>query len=317
MEYPWKVWGEIQVWDLETGEQRGSVARSSTRGIQHAVLSPNGRTLAAIECVSTGDRDPSTDGRKYCLALWDVSGKRQNELHADACMPVFSPDGRLLAAAVRGESMKSGLRLWEVSSGKVFGNFGEGSGKWLGRPVFSYDSCLVAAVVHQADQLPPEIRIWEVATGHEAGRLSVMDRASIAFSPDSRYLAAVGRDTGRADMFDVRRRAIARTYELKGRGLRQPIFSHDARRVAIASLEIPDDLKNEPELDPADLPQPRIFLLDLKKGAAPEVMICPHGYVGDLAFSPDGQTLALGGYGCVWLFDASTPTARSDSRARN
>jgi WD40 repeat protein len=96
-------------------------------------------------------------------------------------MPAFSPDSRLLAAAVRGESMKSGLRLWEVSSGKVLADFGEGSGKWLGRPLFSYDGHLIAAVVPKADQSPPEIRIWDVATGKEIAQLSTMDRASIAF----------------------------------------------------------------------------------------------------------------------------------------
>jgi WD40 repeat protein len=315
LEYPWKVWGEIQVWDLETGAQKGSLAQSSTRGIQHAVLSPSGRTLAAIECVSTGDRDPSTDGRKYCLALWDVSGKRLNPLYADACMPVFSPDSRLLAAAVRGESMKSVLRLWEVSSGKVFGNFGEGSGRWLARPLFSPDGRLVAVPVRKTDQTSPEILIWDVATGKQAGRLSAPDRPSFAFSPDGLYLAVVG-DAGHAELLDVRRCKVARTYQLKNRGFRKPVFSADGQRLAIASLEIPDDLNNEPKPNPADLPQPRIFLLDLKNLAAPEVMVCPHGYVGDLAFSPDGQTLALGGYGCVWLFDATTPTVRSDSRAR-
>jgi WD40 repeat protein len=142
-----------------------------------------------------------------------------------------------------------------------------------------------------------------------------MVQTTIAFSPDSRCLAIVGRDAGRADVCDVRRSAIARSYKLEGRGLRQPVFSPDGRRLAIASLEIPDDLRNEFEPNLADLPQPRIFLLDLKNLAAPEVMVCPHGYVGDLAFSPDGQRLALGGYGCVWLFDASTPTARSDARS--
>jgi hypothetical protein len=33
------------------------------------------------------------------------------------------------------------------------------------------------------------------------------------------------------------------------------------------------------------------------------VLIAPHGYVGGLAFSPDGKKLAFGGAGAVHLFD--------------
>jgi len=57
--------------------------------------------------------------------------------------------------------------------------------------------------------------------------------------------------------------------------------------------------------DPQDLPQPRVSLLDLAGTSPPRALIAPHGYIGGLAFSPDGKTLAFGGAGAVHLFDLS------------
>jgi len=63
------------------------------------------------------------------------------------------------------------------------------------------------------------------------------------------------------------------------------------------------DLEGIPEPDPRDLPQPRVSLLALDGSRPPRVLIAPHGYVGNLAFSPDGKTLAFGGAGAVHLLD--------------
>jgi hypothetical protein len=35
----------------------------------------------------------------------------------------------------------------------------------------------------------------------------------------------------------------------------------------------------------------------------PRLLVAPHGFVGDLVFSPDGKTLAFGSSGAVHLFD--------------
>jgi WD40 repeat protein len=313
IEYPWKVWGEIQVWDLDTGKQLGSLAESSTRGIPHAVISPDGKTLAAVECVSTGDRDPSTDGYKYCLALWDANGNRLTELYPDFCMASFSPDGHLLAASIAVEPKKHSLRIWDVQTGKVLREISDTLGKTLGRPFFSPNGDLIAAIVDNKGQDPEEVRLWETATGKEAGSFKAKERISfwspMPFSPDGRYLAAVQRDAGRLYIFDVPSRRIAHVYDLHNRGLGWPVFSPDSQRLAIAGLEIPEDLKHERERNPFDLPQPRIFLLDLVSHSDPEIIVCPHGSIGDLVFSPNRETIALAGYGCVWLFDAGPVAA--------
>jgi hypothetical protein len=46
-----------------------------------------------------------------------------------------------------------------------------------------------------------------------------------------------------------------------------------------------------------------VSLVDLAGDAPPRVLIAPKGYVGGLAFSPNGKLLAFGGAGAVQLFD--------------
>jgi hypothetical protein len=48
-----------------------------------------------------------------------------------------------------------------------------------------------------------------------------------------------------------------------------------------------------------------VFLFDLAADSEPEVVVAPHGFVGRAAFSPNGRTLAVGGNGCVWLFNVA------------
>ena len=66
---------------------------------------------------------------------------------------------------------------------------------------------------------------------------------------------------------------------------------------------IDSELYDAMDPDPQDLPQPRVTLFDLTGKSPPRVLIAPHSYLGGLAFSPDGKTLALGGLGAVRLFD--------------
>jgi hypothetical protein len=60
--------------------------------------------------------------------------------------------------------------------------------------------------------------------------------------------------------------------------------------------------------------QPRVLVFDVvSKSAEPELIVCPHGLPGGLAFAPDGKTLAVGGAGAVHLFDMTDKRARTGS----
>ena len=64
-------------------------------------------------------------------------------------------------------------------------------------------------------------------------------------------------------------------------------------------------LEQTRNVNPRDLPQPRVTLYDIAGDSSPRTMIAPHGLLGGIAFSPDGKTLAFGTTGGVRLFDIS------------
>jgi hypothetical protein len=89
-------------------------------------------------------------------------------------------------------------------------------------------------------------------------------------------------------------------------------FAPDGRRLAVLGQPKWDEKEFGDEPDARDLPQPRVFLFDLTApGAAPEVLICPHGYLGGLAVSPNGRVLAVGGTAAVHLFDLTDEPGRT------
>ena len=127
------------------------------------------------------------------------------------------------------------------------------------------------------------------------------------FSADGRFMATVDTD-GNVRVFDVAKWNVVLEHELKGmRYGGSMAFSKDGRRLAVPMQEESDGYRSR-DPDPLDFPQPRVYLFDLTKPkAAPEAIVCPHGWMGGLAFSADGKTLAFGSSGAVHLFDVSGP----------
>jgi dipeptidyl aminopeptidase/acylaminoacyl peptidase len=173
--------GGARLFDPATGEVIRSV-----RGHRHMAVSlafsPDGKLLATGGYQSDGD-----------IRLWDVTtGKEQGVITTGAIVPAlaFSPDGKVLAGG-QGDGR---LVLWDVATGKELRAL-KGATDSTAVVTFSPDGRLLAAAgpVEKDSKRTYEARLWDARTG-ELLRSWEDTAPSLAFTPDGRALATLGKD---------------------------------------------------------------------------------------------------------------------------
>ena len=311
-----EVDGEIQVWDLATGRKLPPLRRSPPCGVLDLALSSDGNWLAAVE------RRVNDEGNhiKDVLTLWDLRTQTARDLAEGRrhVVPSFAPDGKIVAAPfLDSDTQHSALALWDVASGKGRTILHSGL-DYYGVPIFSPDGRYVVVNMGMPKGRPEEVKLWEVATGKEIGAFTAPEGLGfhrLAFSPDGRRLAAPTPEGGKVFLYDAQARKLLWVRDLgKQVMLRDPVFSPDGKWLAVPGQPLPEGLRHILRENPLELPQPRVYLFDLAADSKPDVLVAPHGFVGRATFSRDGRKLALGGYGCVWLFDMSkAPNLRRGS----
>jgi WD40 repeat protein len=226
-------------------------------------------------------------------------------------MAAFSADSRriYLARSAGSGGGSSSLSVFD-SAGKELATLATIKGSDFTWPVLSPDGKrLVVEASKRRINEPATLQVFDLASGKEIASFPSggdFPFTAPAFSPDGRLLAA-GDYSGQVTIWDVEKKALVRKHKFKGMevGLRLA-FSPDGKRLAVpVRVKTEEDTGRDP--DPLDVPQPRVYLFDLRKGGPPEEIVCPHGWTGGLDFAADGKTLAVGGAGAVHLFDVSRP----------
>ncbi len=266
----------IQLWDVNTATRIATletyiISKFKVAGwssVNSIAFSPDGQTLASGGEVSYAGEDYAT------LQLWDVNtatriasaivGEERSSVNSIA----FSPDGQTLASGGYGENRKYDIQLWDVNTLELLNTF-EGHQSVVDSVAFSPDGKTLASGGRDHT-----IRLWDVNTathkvtlnGHEG------DVNSVAFRPDGKTLASGG--GGTLQLWDVATGKNKKVLPLPSY-VDSVVFSPDGKTLAHVASAGAIHLRD------ADSGQ---FIYSIFRHRAT-----------DLAFSPDGQTLASGG----------------------
>jgi WD40 repeat protein len=300
--------GATRVWDVPSGKEKGSLRPAAESAPVYAKLGPGGWFLACIELSSY---DTSDNRSKDVTMVWDLAAGKKRKLCDGAAVPSFSPDGTTVVVSVNDYDAKTSIvKVLEIATGKELARVSyPEKGRYLSVGPVSPNGAVVLLYLGGKKRTPREVWCLDAKTLEERGKLigtadpDYYGWGNMKFTPDAKRFIAF--DGGKALVWDIAGRKLERTVAFGDSGpAAQLTISPDGKTLAVGWMPKPDrDLKAFPEPDPQDVPQPRVSLFDLAGNAPPRVLMAPHGFVGALAFSPDGKTLAFGSSGAVHLFD--------------
>ncbi len=281
---------------------------------------PDGSVLAA-----SLERQPDAQQ----LKIWKIYNRRVELLHNIAlpgyqveCL-TFSPQGDILATGGAGQEESSAVRLWNLADGSLIRTLSGGTQWGILKLAFSPDGRSLVGADAQGS-----LGFWHVADGQSyaitAGHRtrSVGSRVnSLIFTPDGKALLSTGQDRAMR-LWDVQNGKLLRTYTGHTSGVQQAVFTPDGQKIiSIAEGEMRFWRINR--VDPVsarkDIPALRLALSpDGGQLAAAVDDVVNLYHAGDMqalgkidgfmspisavAFSANGQWLAAGGTGKVYLW---------------
>jgi WD40 repeat protein len=271
--------GAVAFFDVATHKQIGSTITSVDARVGGISFSPDGETLAVSSLASNAVGEPG--GGTF---LFSVATHQQISQPLPGGGPVrdvtFSPDGRFLASEESGQ-----IQLWDVgvatglpASAPITVTGG------VGRTAFSPDGKILAVSTNAGES---DGTVWLYNT---VGSMRVLRSiattggpiGSLAFSPDGKTLAVgtgtIGNNCAVAQLFDIATGLRISTFNMCGPNTFDTLvtFSPDGKILALSNGSATELLN---VIDGKEIGSPLQYSLN----------------VYELAFSPNGETLAIGG----------------------
>lgn len=242
--------------------------------------SPQGMTGGQVSSIAFSADGKTVVTGGQTIIFWSVAARRKWQTLGEYRLPItglaFSPDGRTLAW----DGDRS-IKLWNIASGR--GPRILEDSEEIMQPehiTFSPNGKIIAVGgLH--------FTLWDAATGRKRHTLAYPMTMAVAFSPDGKTVAgAVDMSVGLWNVAGGRKARTLRKWELGDPGVASLAFSPDGKSIVLGG----EDIK----------------ALDLKTGGTKfAIRVAKYGgLIHDVAYSPDGQTLASVGLQGLQIWDA-------------
>ncbi|EAW33769.1 Serine/Threonine protein kinase with WD40 repeats [Lyngbya sp. PCC 8106] len=247
--------GNITIWDLQTGKLLYSIAAHSS-WVKALAISPDGEILAS------GSNDKT-------IRLWDLKQgirRRTIEGHTESVNTLaFSPDGQTLASG----SDDRTIRLWDLKTGARILTIPAHDGP-VNSIAFSPDGQTLAS--GSSDQT---IKLWGLTQGTRKLTISGHSGAinDIAYTTDGQSLGSVS-DDGTIRLWNPNTGDQVRLFSAQGSDVKSMVISPDGQTLFSGS--------------------DRIIIWDLKTGEQKATLWGHAQTVNALALSPNGEILVSG-----------------------
>jgi hypothetical protein len=235
----------------------------------------------------------------------------------------FAADSKRFVLALHEYQPEFGVLKLLDQDGIELAELARSEGTGFGSPLLSPDGKRVVAEESRGRiDKAGTLHVWDLTNRKRIASFpsgGMYPFRATAWSPDSTKVAALDY-IGGVRIWNVETSQVLLDKKLgKAARVTRVAFSPDGRRLAVVSQpQHESEASFDPDPDPREMAQPRVFLFDVvvSKSAGPELIVCPQGFPGGLAFAPDGKTLAVGGAGAVHLFDMTGNRTRASARRR-
>jgi hypothetical protein len=299
--------GSIRVWDIASGQEKAPLKLPAGTAPGNTKLSPSGRFLIWPERASYDTAGPQP---KDVTVVQDLNSGRKWTLSNEPISYSVAPDEKSVVVGVyKTKSTKPAVKLLDLNSGKeLLRMVSPQTDRDISIGPISPDDKAVAILLGGQPGDPLESWILDAKTLKLQARLMGPSKPNVPplgggiFSKNgSRFIR--NDSQGNVLIWDVATQKLESSIVFGGQ-VRRPVLSPDGNLMAVAWMPpIDPEIAGDLNPDPQDLPQPRIALIDLAGKRPQRELVAPHGFLGGLAFSPDGKTLAFGSAGAVHLFD--------------